>query len=170
MPIYEFYCGDCNTLFNFFSARVDTAARPVCPRCEKRRLERRPARFATLRQHADAATSDPFAAVDENNLERMMGSMMQDLESLDDSEDPRRLAKIFRRFGDVAGVEPGPRMEEILARLEAGESPDELDSELGGDLDESADDAAMNDLFRLKRQLAARAAAQPKMDETLYFL
>jgi len=61
-------------------------------------------------------------------------------------------------------------MEEILARLEAGESPDELDSELAGDLDESADDAAMNDLFRLKRQLAARAAAQPKMDATLYFL
>ncbi len=40
MPVYEFYCPDCHTIFNFFSRRVNTAARPACPRCERPELER----------------------------------------------------------------------------------------------------------------------------------
>jgi len=35
MPIYEFYCEDCNTLFNFFSRTVNTDKQPPCPRCRK---------------------------------------------------------------------------------------------------------------------------------------
>jgi putative FmdB family regulatory protein len=35
MPIYEFYCPDCHTVFSFFSSRIDTAVRPACPQCGK---------------------------------------------------------------------------------------------------------------------------------------
>ncbi|HEX2163558.1 MAG TPA: zinc ribbon domain-containing protein, partial [Thermoanaerobaculia bacterium] len=52
MPIYELYCADCDTLFNFFSSRVDTTTHPTCPRCGRRTLERRPARFAALTRSA----------------------------------------------------------------------------------------------------------------------
>ncbi|MCK4728291.1 MAG: zinc ribbon domain-containing protein, partial [Desulfobacterales bacterium] len=37
MPIYEFYCEDCNTIFNFFSRSVNTTKRPPCPRCKQKK-------------------------------------------------------------------------------------------------------------------------------------
>lgn len=164
MPIYEFYCSDCNTLFNFFSPRVDTSSRPACPRCRKEEIERRPARFATLRHRTDS-DDDPFSALGDAELDRLMGSMMSDMEGLGDSEDPGQLAGIFRRFGEAAGMEPGPRMEEFLSRLEAGEDPDELEGEL-----DAGDDESLDELFRFKRQLAGDRLARARVDETLYFL
>ena len=48
MPIYEFYCPDCHTIFNFFSARIETEKRPDCPRCGRSKLERRMSVFSHL--------------------------------------------------------------------------------------------------------------------------
>jgi hypothetical protein len=31
MPIYEFYCVDCNTLFNFFSKTINTQKNTQVP-------------------------------------------------------------------------------------------------------------------------------------------
>ncbi|HKI86906.1 MAG TPA: zinc ribbon domain-containing protein [Thermoanaerobaculia bacterium] len=167
MPIYEFYCQDCNTLFNFFSAKVDTVTRPACPRCGRERLERRPARFATLShgKHQD----DPLSALDEGRLESVMESMTGDLEALDEGaeEDPKVMAALFRRFGEAAGLEPGSKMQEFLARLESGEDPERLEEEMGSAFDEEGDIA---ELFRLKEKAARMARDRPKVDETLYFL
>lgn len=164
MPIYEFYCSDCNTLFNFFSSRIDTTTVPTCPRCEREGLERRPARFATLK-HGEEEEGDPFGSMDDADLDKLMGSMMSDMEGIGDTEDPRQLAHIFRRFGEAAGMEPGPRMEEFLARLEAGEDPDELE----GDLDEGEDDS-LDEFFRFKKRMGRASGAKPRVDDTLYFL
>ena len=166
MPIYEFYCSVCNTLFNFFSARIDTESTPPCPRCDRQRLERRPASFATLRHRGESAEEDPFAGLDESAMEGLMGSLMSDLEGSGGEEDPRALARVFRRFGEATGVEPGPKMEELLARLEAGADPDELDGDFGGD----GEDESLDQFFRFKRQLAGAVARRPRRDETLYFL
>ncbi|MDP3283707.1 MAG: zinc ribbon domain-containing protein, partial [Desulfobacterales bacterium] len=38
MPIYEFYCQDCNTIYNFFSKSVNTKKSPNCPMCKTSRL------------------------------------------------------------------------------------------------------------------------------------
>jgi putative FmdB family regulatory protein len=164
MPIYEFYCSDCNTLFNFFSARIDTEVSPACPRGDKAPLERRPARFATL-THSEQEEGDPFSSMDDGDLDKLMGSMMSDMEHLGDTEDPRQLAQIFRRFGEAAGMEPGTRMEEMLARLEAGEDPDELE----GEFDEGDDDS-LDEFFKFKKRVAGAAARKPRVDDTLYFL
>ncbi|MEI6128202.1 MAG: FmdB family zinc ribbon protein [Pseudomonadota bacterium] len=45
MPIYEFYCTSCNTIFNFFSRTVNVTKRPACPRCG-RELERQVSMFS----------------------------------------------------------------------------------------------------------------------------
>ncbi len=164
MPIYEFYCADCHTLFNFLSQRVDTQTRPPCPCCDRPRLERRPARFATLR-HAGQDESDPFAGLDEERLGGVMESLADEFGDLGDEQDPARLAAVFRRFGEAAGLEMGPRLEELMRRLEAGEDPDSLEQEMEDDLD---DDAALAEFFRLKKR--GGRAAPPRVDETLYFL
>jgi hypothetical protein len=71
----------------------------------------------------------------------------------------------FRRFSDLAGLEMGPRMEDALARIEAGQEIDELESELDG-LDQ---DDSLEDLFRMKKA-ADRRRRRPQIDPELYFL
>ena len=165
MPIYEFLCRDCNTLFNFFSARIDTEATPVCPRCS-RALERRPASFATLK-HRGEEEPDPFDGLDDAALDGAMEAMAGEFEALGEDDDPRVMAKLLRKFGHASGMEMGPRMEDLLARLESGADPDALEEELGDELD---DEEALQDLFRARRVLAGEIRRRPRVDRELYFL
>jgi len=164
MPIYEFYCADCHTLFNFFSSVIDTTTRPACPGCHRPDLERRPARFATLK-HRGEQEPDPFGDLDDSRLAGVMESMMGDLGELEDNEDPRQMAALFRRFGEASGLEFGPRMEEMMSRLEAGEDPDRLEDEMGAD----CEDESLEEFFRLRKR-SWNLARHPAVDETLYFL
>lgn len=164
MPIYEFYCSDCNTLFNFFSATIDTETRPACPSCSKPALERRPARFATLK-HQATEDPGPFGQLDEERMAQVMESMIDEVGGLEESEDPRQMANMMRRFGEASGLEFGPRLEEMMARLEAGEDPDKLEEEMGDDLD----DDSMEEFFRL-RKTGWKSKRRPHIDDNLYFL
>ena len=83
-------------------------------------------------------------------------------------EDPRQLARLFRRFGELSGLETGPKMEEMIRQLEAGADPESLDEDFGGeDGDESG---GFEDFFQAKRKLLAARKSRPKVDDTLYFL
>ena len=164
MPIYEFYCQTCHTVFNFFSARAGTTRQPDCPRCGRSELPRRPSRFATLK-HAGEEEPDPFASFDDSKLEGAMEALMNEADGLESEEDPRALARLMRRFSDVAGLEMGDRMADFVARLEAGEDPDSLEQEM-----ESFDDGEdFEDFFKLKKQMQERRK-RPQVDDELYFL
>lgn len=165
MPIYEFFCSDCNTLFNFFSARIDTETQPACPKCSEP-LERRPASFATLKHRGEDEPS-PFDGLDEDALDSAMGSMAEQFEGLGDNEDPRVMANLLRKFGEASGMEMGPRMEELLARLESGADPDALEEELGNELD---GEESLEDLFKARRVLGGEIRRRPRLDRELYFL
>jgi putative FmdB family regulatory protein len=172
MPIYEFYCAACHMLFNFFSPRIDTAARPSCPRCRRPELERRPARFATLKRsgsEAEGEADNPFPGLDEERLERAMESMAGDLEHVGNEEDPRQMARFFRRFGEAAGMRLGPRMEDMLRRLEKGEDLETLEEEMGGG-DEEGAEGELDEWFQLKETAKRLRQRRPRLDETLYFL
>lgn len=170
MPIYEFHCADCNVLFNFFSPRVETRKRPDCPRCGRQGLERRPARFATLTRSGDAGSDDPLDQLDDQALGAMMESMAGELDTLGDSEDPRHYASVLRKMGQATGLELGPKMEEILGRLEAGVALEDLERELEAmDGDGDPEGEELGDYFRLKKKLAA-LARRPEVDGELYFL
>ena len=165
MPIYEFYCKDCHTLYNFFSNTINTESAPACPRCELPALERRPARFAMLKRRGQDEP-DPRGDLDEERLAGVMDSMMGELGNLEESDDPRQMAALFRRFGKASGLEFGDRMEELMSRLEAGEDPDGLEDEMEEDFDE---DSALEEFFRLRKR-GWKLQKNPRVDETLYFL
>ncbi|HEV8237748.1 MAG TPA: zinc ribbon domain-containing protein [Thermoanaerobaculia bacterium] len=175
MPIYEFYCSACHMLLNFFSAKIDTAARPACPRCGRPELERRPARFATLKRSGSAAEGEdegeednPFPGLDEDRLERAMESMSGELQGIGDEEDPRQMARFFRRFGEAAGMRMGPRMEEMLRRLDKGEDVEALEDEMG-DVGEG-EEGELDEWFQLKESAKRLRQRRPRLDDTLYFL
>ncbi len=51
-------------------------------------------------------------------------------------DDPRAMGKVFREMGGVLGEEMPPQFDEIVDRLESGQSPDEIESSmpaLGGE-------------------------------------
>jgi len=173
VPIYEFYCPDCDTLYNFFSSRVDTAAQPDCPRCGRPRLERKPARFAALTGGAGGGEGgdegDELAGIDDERLGAAFESALGEMEGAG-GDDPQAMARLFRRVGEAAGLEPGPQLEEMMRRLEAGEDPERLEEEMGDAFDDPAGDGEgdpLADLFRKKRP---RRRRRPKIDEELYFL
>ena len=168
MPIYEFYCQACYAIFNFFSASSAVSTHPACPRCGRAELPRRPSSFATLR-HRDSEDESgepsPLDDLDESRMGAAMDTLMREMGDMDENADPRRVGAFLRRFGDIAGLEMGPKLEDALARLEAGEDMDEIESGMD-DLDQ---DDSLEDLFRLKKA-AFRRRRRPQVDPELYFL
>lgn len=163
MPIYEFYCQDCHTVFSFFSSRIDTETRPACPRCERPDLPRRPSRFATLKHRGEEA-ADPLDQLDDARLEGAMDSLMAEMGQIEDGDDPRAMAEMMRRFGQLSGLEMGEKMEHLVEQLESGADPEALEREM------DADDESMEDFFRLKKALASRRERPPAVDDELYYL
>jgi putative FmdB family regulatory protein len=176
MPIYEFYCADCHTVYSFFSAAVAPGVRPACPRCGRPELVRRPSRFATVRAGSagdaepEADSGDPFAGLDDARLERAFEALSTEFEGMagDSEPEPRQLSRLLRRFTDLTGLEAGPKLRDVLARLDRGEDPETVETELGAGGEEGDEDLA--EYFRLKSSLFERRRARPRVDETLYFL
>ncbi|HQP30530.1 MAG TPA: zinc ribbon domain-containing protein [Deltaproteobacteria bacterium] len=71
MPIYEFYCQECNTIYSFFSRRVNTEKIPTCPHCKDVPLKRKVSVFFTTSGKTSAAT-DGLPDIDESRMEKAM--------------------------------------------------------------------------------------------------
>ena len=164
MPIYEFYCEDCNTIFNFFSRSINTTKKPKCPTCKTKTLSRQMSSFAfTGKAKEDGDMDDlPF---DEGKMEKAMNMLAGEAENISE-DDPRQAANLMRKLTDMTGMELGPGMQEALKRMEAGEDPDAIEAEMG-DLLEDEEPFLMPEKKGGKKE-TKRAA--PKRDETLYDL
>jgi putative FmdB family regulatory protein len=164
MPIYEFYCPDCNTLFNFFSRTVDTSKTPKCPRCKACTLDRQMSAFAFTGKAKETGDQDdlPF---DEGRMEKAMQMLASEADRINE-DDPRQAADLMRKLTDMTGMEMGAGMQEALRRTERGEDPEQVEAEMG-DLLEGEDPFVLPEK-KGKGNLSARLA--PMRDETLYDL
>lgn len=163
MPIYEFYCEKCNTIYNFFSKSVNTRKVPSCPKCKDVSLVRQMSVFAAIGGGRKEDTGDdPLSGIDENKMEKAMMQLAAEAEKIN-QDDPRAAAKLMRKLSETTGMKLGDGFQEAMHRLEAGEDPDKIDEELG-------DILSAEDTFREKQ--GGKAAARPKsrQDETLYDL
>ena len=167
MPIYEFYCRKCNTVFNFFSRTADTDKVPFCPRCKRVRLKRQMSVFAKVsgkRDEAAGAEAD-MPPIDEDRMEKAMAMLAGEADRIGE-DDPRQAAALMRKLSDATGLNLGPGMEEALRRLERGEDPDRIEEEMG-DLLEAEEPF----LFDGKGPGAKGGKkSRPRVDETLYEL
>jgi len=128
MPIYEFYCSECHTIFNFLSRTVNTTKRPSCPRCGKKRLAREVSVFSTV-SGEKKEEGDDFP-IDDGRMAGAMEALAGDVDSMNE-EDPRQAAGLMRKFQKMTGLEFGEGMEEAMNRLEAGEDPEQIEAEMG---------------------------------------
>ena len=161
MPIYEFYCADCHTVFNFLSRKIATRKRPACPRCAKPRLERRASTFAVASGRTEAAVEGLPEGADPQKMERAMAGLAAEAERTGD-DDPRAVATLMRRFYETSGMPLGDGLNEALRRLEGGEDPETIEAEMGDVLE------AEEGLAGSVRALARRRP--PKVDTELHEL
>ncbi len=175
MPVYEFYCADCHTVYQFLSKRIRPEARPVCPRCGRADLRRQVSPFAAPRGVRESPADGPLGDVDASRLERAMASLESEMGGLDE-KDPRQMARFLRTLSEAAGIR-APGMDEAVRRMEAGEDLEKIEEELGplfadGEAGEAEEDASVFEAstaprsslggHRLRRLLA------PARDEKLY--
>ncbi len=119
MPTYQYRCLDCNKRFDVFMTYAEYGARPVvCGHCGSAQVQRRIGRIRVARSEESRLESlaDPSA-----------------LAGLED--DPRALGRMMRQMGQEVGEDIGPEFNEVVGRLEAGESPEEIEKsipDLGG--------------------------------------
>jgi putative FmdB family regulatory protein len=164
MPIYEFYCKDCNTIFNFFSRTVNISKKPRCPRCRNKSLKRQVSVFAFTGKAKEGGDTDDLP-LDESKMEEAMMKLAGEAEKMNE-DDPRQAANLMRKLSDMTGLELGASMNEALRRMEKGEDPDRIEDEMGHLLEEE-------DPFCLPDKKGKRIKtkrAEPNRDETLYDL
>lgn len=112
MPIYEYFCRDCNTIFQFLIRGDRSESDLKCPRCSRGGLKRVMSTFSTT-----------------SSKNRSDDDMAADLADIDEN-DPRSMAKAVRKMADEMGEDLGPELEHALNRLEAGEDPEKIEQEL----------------------------------------
>lgn len=129
MPDYPYRCLECKKRFEIYMSYQEYGVRPViCPYCGSVNVQRRIGRVR-------------FARSDESRFESMDDPSA--LEGLDDN--PRALGRMMRKMSKELGEDLGPEFGEVVGRLEAGQSPDEIEASMpelteGAGNQESGDD------------------------------
>jgi putative FmdB family regulatory protein len=160
MPVYEFYCADCHTVFNFLSRLVNIDKRPACPKCNRPELERQVSPFAVSRGRKEE-TPEGLPDIDEQKLEKAMMGLAGEIEGMDENN-PRQMAHFLRRLKDVTGMNLGSGMDKAIRRLESGDDPDKIESEMGELLD-GDNPFSLEGIKGIRRRVTP-----PVHDDTLY--
>lgn len=163
MPIYEFYCDRCNTIYNFFSRAINTTKTPKCPQCKAKTLSRQMSAFAVTGRANEGSDMDdlPF---DESKMEQAMQMLAGEAENINE-DDPRQAADLMRKLTNMTGLELGGGMEEALRRMERGDDPEQIEADLGDILESEKP----FQITAKKGGIGSRRPA-PRRDETLYDL
>ena len=121
MPNYEYRCLNCNRKFEVYISYSDYGKHKTeCTYCESAKVQRRVGRLR-------------FARSEESRLESLADP--SNLEGLED--DPESLARMMRQMSNEMGEDLGPEFDEVVDRLESGQSPEEVESalpDLGADM------------------------------------
>lgn len=121
MPTYNYICNDCNQRFDVFLTFAEYGKKTVkCSLCGSKNVRRR-------------MTKVRIAKSEEGRMESMADDF-SGFEGLED--DPKAMGRMMRKIGKEMGEELPPEFNEVVDRLEKGQSPEEIEKEipdLGGD-------------------------------------
>lgn len=160
MPIYEFYCTKCNTIFSFLSRKVNTKDIPDCPKCKGQKLQKEISPFAMTGKAKEGGGMDELP-IDETKMEKAMESLASETQGIDEN-DPRQAAQLMRKFSKMTGLEFSGGMEEAMKRLESGENPEAIEADMEKMM--SGDENP----FVIPGQKGKKIRLPPKRDSKMY--
>lgn len=114
MPYYEYHCTDCNQIFEIFLTYQEYGSQMTnCPICDSSQIKRiiKPVRVARSEEGRLESLTDP-----------------EQLAGLDN--DPQTLGKMMRQMSRELGEDMGPEFDEVVDRLEKGQSPEDIEHDL----------------------------------------
>ncbi|MCK6540393.1 MAG: zinc ribbon domain-containing protein [Anaerolineales bacterium] len=121
MPAYDFICNNCDQRFEVFLTFSEYGKKTVkCAFCGSKNVRRRMTKVRIARSE-----------------ESRMESMADDFSGFEGlEEDPKAMGRMMRKMGKEMGEELPPEFDEVVDRLEKGQTPEEIEKEipdLGGD-------------------------------------
>jgi putative FmdB family regulatory protein len=113
MPIYEYFCSDCNKDVSilFLSYSEATENNPTCPDCGNKKLERLLSQVSISQKKKEP---DTVKTPSRNS----------------DLEDPKSLAEEMNKASRNSKADYGNDFKEVAGRLEKGESPVSIEKKL----------------------------------------
>jgi len=117
MPTYDFICLDCKKRFDLFMTYSEYGAKPAaCSHCGSENTRRRMTRVR-------------IAKSEESRMEGL--SNFADPSALAGLEDdPQALGRMMRKMSTEMGEDLPPEFDEVVDRLEKGQSSEEIESAL----------------------------------------
>ena len=120
MPSYDFICNNCNQRFDVFLAYSEYGKKAVtCAHCGSKDVRRR-------------MTKVRIAKSEDSRMDSMADEF-SGFEGLED--DPKAMGRMMRKMGKEMGEEMPPEFDEVVDRLESGQSPEDIEKsipDLGG--------------------------------------
>ncbi|MDH5506769.1 MAG: zinc ribbon domain-containing protein [Anaerolineae bacterium] len=118
MPLYPYICQDCQKRFQVTLSYAEYDAVQVnCAHCQSGNVRRRIGRVRVARS-------------EDSRMESLSDPAM--LSGIDD--DPRAMAKLMRKMssemGDQAEGTVGAEFDEVVDRLESGQTPEQIEKDL----------------------------------------
>ena len=115
MPTYDFICNDCKQRFEIFLTYSEYGKGPAtCSHCGSINTRRRMTRVR-------------IAKSEESRFDSLEGEM-GNLEGMED--DPKAIGRMMRKMGNEMGENLPPEFDDVVDRLESGQSPEEIESAL----------------------------------------
>ncbi len=114
MPTYDYVCEECQQRFDIFMSYSEYGTKPVqCSHCGSTKVRRR-------------MTKVRIAKSEESRMEGLTDD--SSLEGLEN--DPQALGRMMKKMGNEMGEDLPPEFDDVVDRLEAGQSPEEIESAL----------------------------------------
>jgi putative FmdB family regulatory protein len=128
MPTYDFICNKCNQRFDVFLTYSEYGKKAVkCAHCGSKSVRRRMTRVRIAKSE-----------------ESRMDSMADEFSGFEGlEEDPKAMGQMMRKMGKEMGEDLPPEFDEVVDRLESGQSPEDIEKaipDLGGDVDAGGED------------------------------
>src|SRR5512134_2719850 len=126
MPTYDFTCNKCAQRFDVFLTYNEYGKKTVtCAHCNSKDVRRRMTKVRIAKSE-----------------DSRMDSMADDFSGFEGMEDdPKAMGRMMRKMGREMGEDLPPEFDEVVDRLEKGQSPEEIEKAVpdlgaGGDDDE----------------------------------
>jgi putative FmdB family regulatory protein len=118
MPFYDYTCIDCRQRFDVFMSFSEYGKRSVtCPHCQSVNVRRGIPRVRMMKS-------------EESRMDSLAGDFSDPSALAGLENDPQAMGRMMRKMGNEMGEDIPPEFNEVVDRLEKGQSPDEIEKEM----------------------------------------